>query len=80
MLPSKPLSGKALVDKMMCTFCLFCYRNQSYHTRVQLAVLNHNFHANRDQAQNKSGENLYSRKFREQTKKWDITPIRTNKS
>ena len=50
------------------------FRNQSYHTRIQLAVLDHNAHLDRDKAKNKNGEVIYNRKFRKQTKKWDATP------
>ena len=39
----------------------------------------HNFHADRDQAQYKSGEYLHSGKFRKQMKKWDATQARTKK-
>ena len=56
-----------------------CYRNQSYHTRIQLAVLDHNAHLDRPQAQSKHGEYMYSRKFHKQTKKWDTTPTLTKK-
>jgi len=56
------------------------YRNSSYHTRVQLAVLDHNFHSNREQARRKSGELMFARKFRKQTKKWDITPTLKKKT
>lgn len=50
------------------------FRNQSYHSRIQLAVLDHNAHLDRDKAKNKNGEVIYNRKFRKQTKKWDATP------
>ena len=55
------------------------YRNQSYHTRIQLAVLDHNAHLHRQIAENKKGEPMHSRKFRKQTKKWDTTPTLTMK-
>ena len=50
------------------------FRNRSYHTRIQLAVLDHNAHLDRDKAKNKKGKVVYNRKFRKQTKKWDATP------
>ena len=55
------------------------FRDQSYVTRIQLAVLDHNNHLNRDKARNKQGELMYARKFRKQTKKWDATPVKERK-
>ena len=51
------------------------YRNQAYQTRVQLAVLDYNSHLSREKAKNKDGIQMYNRKFRKQTKKWDATPV-----
>lgn len=34
------------------------FRNLSYHTRVQLAILDHNIHLDRPQTQNTQGENI----------------------
>lgn len=51
-------------------------RNQVYHARVQLAVLDHNAHVGREVATNKKGEQIYHRKYRKQTKKWDVTPTK----
>ena len=51
-------------------------RNQVYCARVQLAVLDHNAHADREVAKNNKGEQIYHRKYRKQTKKWDITPTK----
>ena len=42
---------------------------------MQLAVLDYNSHLNRDKAKNKDGVQIYNRKFRKQTKKWDVTPV-----
>ena len=58
---------------------MFC-RNTSYHARIQLAVLDYNFHSDRGQAQRKSGELMFARKFRKQTKKWDTTPTLKKKT
>ena len=55
------------------------YRNQAYHARIQLAVLDHNHHIDRQEAHKKDGGAMYARKFRKQTKKWDATPIMTSK-
>ena len=44
--------------------------------RIQLAVLDHNLHAKTGMAKNKNGEPIYSRRYRKQTKKWDVTPCK----
>ena len=44
--------------------------------RIQLAVLDHNLHAKRDLARNKKGEQIYSQRYRKQTRKWDVTPCK----
>ena len=51
-------------------------RNQVYCASVQLAVLDHNAHVEREVAKNKKGEQIYHRKYCKQTKKWDITPTK----
>ena len=56
-------------------FCAICTRNQAYQTRIQLAVLDYNAHLCRDKSVNKEGIEIYSCKFRKQTKKWDATPV-----
>jgi len=53
---------------------ILTFRNQSYHTTIQLAVLDHNNCLDHGKAKNKNGEVIYYTKFREQTKKWDATP------
>ena len=59
---------------------LFCTgRNQAYHTRIELAVFDHNTHVKRDHARNKKGDLVYHRKYRKQSKKWDVTPTLTTK-
>lgn len=57
----------------------FAFQNQAYVARMQLAVLDYNAHLQRDTAKNKKGEIVYQRKYRKQTKKWDVTPVRTKK-
>ena len=37
-------------------------------------------HLDRDNAQNKQGQVMYGRKFRKQTKKWDVTPLKEHKT
>jgi len=57
-----------------------CFRNESYLARCQLAVLDHNEHTERQTAVNKSGDVIYHRKYRKQTKKWDASPVRCDKA
>lgn len=66
---SKPQQQNALL------YIIFT-RNQVYHARVQLAVLDHNAHVGREVATNKKGEQIYHHKYRKQTKKWDVTPTK----
>ena len=47
--------------------------------RVQLAVLDHNAHVERPTATNSRGEQIYHRKYRKQSKKWDATPVKDTK-
>ena len=42
-------------------------------------MLDHNAHVGREVATNKSGEQIYHRKYRKQTKKWDVTPTKQMK-
>ena len=58
---------------------IFCYRNQSYHTRIQLAILDHNAHLDRQHVLNEYENYMYCRKLHKQTKKWDITPTLSKK-
>lgn len=58
---------------------VFLYRNESYVARIQLAILDHNFHNQREKRTNKKGEVMYQRKYRKQSKKWDVTPLLTPK-
>lgn len=53
----------------MLTCCL--YRNESYESRIQLAILDHNQHIKRNKRLNKKGEIIYQRKY----KKLDTTPL-----
>ena len=55
------------------------YRNQAYHARIQLAVLDHNHHIDKQEAHNKDCGLMYARKFRKQAKKWDATPLMMSK-
>ena len=46
----------------------YYFRDQSYITRIQLAVLDHKNHLKRQNAKNKEGELMYAQKFRKQTR------------
>ena len=48
-------------------------------TRIQLAVLDHNAHCDRQVAATAKGEQRYHRKYRKQPKKWDVTPVKAKK-
>ena len=66
---------------LVTMFCIFITinRHQAYHTRMQLAVLNHNAHTRWQQYQNKDGENVFHRKYRKSSKQWDATPVTEKK-
>ena len=53
----------------------FVCRNQAYVSHIQLAVFLSNHHINRETRRNKNGEVMYQRKYRKQTKWWDVTPL-----
>ena len=57
----------------MLTCCL--YRNESYESRIQLAILDHNQHTKHNKRLNNKGEIIYQRKYRKQSKKWDTTQL-----
>lgn len=59
--------------------CVWLYRNQAYHTRIKLAVLDHNAHIDRNQAKTKNGKLMYHCKYRKSSKKWDVTPTMNHK-
>ena len=46
---------------------------------MQLAMLDYDAHLEQETAKNRQGEIVYQRKYRKQTKKWDVTPIRNKK-
>ena len=77
------------VSWVLITTILFCvklksyfhiYRNEVYNARIQLAVLDHNLHAKRGMARNSNGHQIYSQRYRKQTKKWDVTPRKEAKN
>ena len=43
-------------------------------------MLDHNAHLQRGHATNAKGDKTYHRKYRKQTKKWDITPVMETKN
>ena len=55
------------------------FRNESYIARIRLAVIDYNVHVERPFARNKEGDIIYHWKYRKQTKKWDVTPVRCPK-
>ena len=64
------------IEESSCYVSLYyVYRNLAYQTRVQLAILDYNSHLSREKAKNKDGIQMYNRKFRKQSKKWDATPV-----
>lgn len=58
-----------------CVLTCCLYRNESYESRIQLAILDHNQHTKRNKRLNKKGGIIYQRKYRKQSKKWDTTPL-----
>ena len=56
-----------------------CFRNESYIARVRLTVIDYNAHVEREVARNRAGDIIYHRKYRKQTKKWDVTPVHCRK-
>ena len=55
------------------------FRNQAYQARIQLAVLDNNAHCLREPAHSRDGTAIHARKFRKQSKKWDVTPVKKSK-
>lgn len=54
------------------------YQNEGYLARVQLAVLDHNALTGRENALNHNDDIIYHRKYRKQTKKWDVAPTKSD--
>ena len=52
----------------------------AYQTRVQLTILDHNNHLQRGKAVTKSGDIVFHRKYRKQSKKWDASPTMNRKT
>ena len=53
----------------------FC-SDAAYRTRIQLAVLDHNFHLDRNHKQKNNGQDYqYHRKYRKQTRNWDVDKV-----
>ena len=49
------------------------HRQQAYEAQVQFAILDRNAHKERGHARNKDGDIIYHRKYRKQSKKWDVS-------
>ena len=66
--------------KLFMTNQVVCFRNNSYLAHCQLALLDHNEHTQRENAVSKSGNVIYHRKYRKQSKKWDASPVKCEKA
>ena len=56
------------------------FSDSAYRTRIQLAVLDHNFHVDRTpKLHSKSQELQYHRKFRKQSRNWDVVKVMQKK-
>ena len=52
------------------------FRDSAYRARIQLAVLDHNAHISHSPKQhNSSHEFLYHRRYRKQTRQWDVVKV-----
>lgn len=58
----------------------FLHTNQAHVSHIQLAVLDHSHHINRETRRNENGKNMYQRNYRKQTKHWDVTPLLVSKN
>ena len=68
--------GYMCIEESSCyVYLCYVYRNLAYQTRVQLAILDYNSHLSQEKAKNKDGIQMYHRKFRKRSKKWDATPM-----
>ena len=57
------------------------FRFRAYKARKQLAATDWNFHVNRGQARNKSGDKqLVTRKYNQRTKAWNAKIVKEEKS
>jgi len=53
----------------------FGWRDEAYRSRILLAVLDHNSHLSRLPKQNSDSSLQYHRRFRQQTKNWDVVRV-----
>ena len=68
-----------LLPLQMCYPLTGFFRNESYIACIRLAVIDYNVHVERTIARNKEGDIICQRKYRKQTKKWDVTLVRCPK-
>lgn len=59
---------------------LIHFRYDYFIVRTLLAVIDHNVHADREQAVNKDGQLIYARKYSKRTKRWHAERVKTLKS
>ena len=55
------------------------FRNQAYQAHIQLAVLDNNAYCLREPAHSREGTAIHAHKFRKQSKKWAVTPVKKRK-
>ena len=57
-------------------------RQEAYKARIQLAIIDHNFHLGREKHVGPSGDQpfQYRRVYRKSSKKWDAIPVLEKKS
>ena len=75
----RPVTFRKYVEASASDWVSMTSRNEAYLARTQLAVLDHNSHCDRQVATTTKGEQRYHRKYRKQSKKWDVTPVKTKK-
>ena len=57
-----------------------CYSDSAYRARIQLAVLDHNAHIHRaPKQQAQTLEYIYHRRYRRQTRNWDVVKVMERK-
>ena len=56
------------------------FRYDYFVVRTLLAVIDHNVHADREQAVNEHGQLIYARKYSKRTKRWHAERVKTEKS
>ena len=67
---------------VLCVDMHYYYREEAYKARVQLAVMDHNFHLGREQRTSPSVPDRcqYRRVYRKSSQNWDAVPVLEKKS